>query len=260
MKRVSGLWVVLAGGLIGLPAWGSSIQSADIVAIPRHVTGCGNGTLDLRLLTYSGSEIRNAAGSFNGDDGNDTLTQGGGANTGSFAESYVTTAGELKAYYDLNFAPGSIHEIVLFLDLNETGGGMAINTLEKLDIVLNPTSMAGNPNPFGDVTSAEQAAIDQVYAGGAAVAYLNPQPAANLPVNSQGAGFADYAIYTGIDPFAIDDSDVLLFNVSMSQLSDGAEELFLSGKYAPSDVPEPATMLLLLLGSGGLFANRRRAA
>jgi hypothetical protein len=75
-------------------------------------------------------------------------------------------------------------------------------------------------------------------------------------VNEQGAGFADYAIYTGIDPFTLNDSDVLLFNISMSALSDGSEEIFLSGEYSPYDVPEPVTLMTLALG--GLWAVSRR--
>ena len=246
--------------LQGTSAFGDVITTPDIVPIPQHLTGSGNGTLDLRLFTFSGSEIQNTAGAFNGDNGNNTLPQGGGADTGLFAESYVTTAGKLKSYYNLNFAPGSIHELVLFLDLNETGGGIPTNTLGLLNIVLNPATIQGNPNPvLGDVSSASQAGIDQVYSGGTLLAYLNPQPALNLPVNSQGAGFADYAIFTGIDPFSLNDNDVLLFNVSMSELNNGAEDIFLSGTYAPADlvVPEPSSIGLCLI-AGLVLAARAR--
>src|SRR6267142_129493 len=101
----------------------------------------------------------------------------------------------------------------------------------------------------------------QVYSGGTLLSYLNPQPAANLPVNSQGAGFADYAIFTGIDPFSLNDNDVLLFDISMSQLNNGAEEIFLSGVYAPTDivatVPEPSSLGLGLI-AGLVLAARAR--
>ena len=190
------------------------------------------------------------------------MTQGGGTDSQFFDESYVTTAGELKAFYNLNFLPGSIYEIVLFLDLNETGGGIPINTLGKLDIILNPTSIQGNPDALGDVSSVSQAAINQVYTGGSLLASLDPQPASNLPVNSQGAGFADYAIFTGINPFSLNDSDVLLFNISMSELNNGAEEIYLSGTYAATDiiiVPEPGCLSLLVAGGLGLAMLRRRS-
>jgi len=250
-------------GFVGINLHADVITTSDIIPIPQHLSGSGNGTLDLRLFTYSGSEIQNTSGLFNGDNGNNNLPQGGGADTLFFSESYVTTAGKLKQFYNLNFSPaGSIHEIVLFLDLNETGGGQPTNTLQKLDIVLNPASIQGNPNPVsGDVSSGTQAGIQQVYTAGTTIGYLNPQPADNLPVNSQGAGFADYAIYTGIDPFLLNDNDVLLFNVSMSQLNNGAEEIFLSGTYSPTDVLAPEPSGLALVGIGGLtMLARRRVA
>lgn len=251
--------------LAGTSVRAGDITTPDIIPIPQHVTGSGNGTLDLRMFTYSGSEIDNSSGNqptdFNGDNGNNALPQGGGADVNTFGESYVTTAGDLKAFFNLNFAPNSVHNLFLLLDLNETGDGQATNSLDKLDIILNPTTVQGNPNPVGDVSSSQQVAIKQVYTGGTKIAQLNPQPADNLPVNSQGAGFADYAIFTGIDPYSLNDSDVLLFNISMSHLNDGAEEIFLSGTYAAGDilVPEPASTSLLAIGGIALALRRRRS-
>ena len=253
--------VLVVGILAGTSAFGDAITSYDIVPIPQHLSGSGNGTLDLRLFTYSGSEIGNTSGAFNGDNGNNTLPQGGGADISSFTESYVTTAGKLKAFYNLNFLPGTINELVFCLDLNETGGGIPVNTLARLDVVLNPATIQGNPNPvLSDVSSSAQAAINQVYSGGTTIAYLNPQPAANLPVNSEGAGFADYAFFTGINPFSLNDNDVLVFNISMGALNNGAEEIFLSGSYAPGDyymVPEPSALGLMVAGGLALGLRRR---
>jgi hypothetical protein len=262
MRRCTGLWLVLLLVMVAPAGYAASIGSSEIMLIPSGVVGSGNGTLDLRMLTHSGSEIDNEAAGHNYDNGNNKASQGGGDN--SFAESYVTTAGKLQDYYNLNYGttgPGQI-ELVIFLDLNETGtNGELTNTFDVLDIILNPSTIQGSPDPVNlDVTSAQQDAIDQVFTGGSLIAELVPEPADNIPVNSQGAGFADYAIFTGIDPFALNASDVLLFNYSMSLLNNGAEEIFLDGEVAGSDipVPEPGSALLVGLGLMGLAAGRRQ--
>ena len=265
LKRfaVAALWL-----LVPLAAQATPIGPDKIVALDMNIVGSGNGTLDLRMGTFSGGEIGNESNGFNGDNANNTLPQGGGADTNFFDESYVTTA--LQDYYELNFGvttPGDI-QLVVFLDLNETGGGQPFNTLSILDIVLNPATITGDPDPVGgDVLGVDQTAINQGYTGGTLLAFLDPEPAGNLPVVEQGAGFADYAIATGIDPFALDPSDVLLFNFSMNTLNDGAEELFLDGLVRGGDIPdfptlpEPSTALLAgmgLLGLSGYAARRRQ--
>ena len=243
------------------------IQPSDVIAIPDGAVGSGNGTLDWRMFTFSGSEVDNQSGAFDGDNANTSLPQGGGADTSSFAESFVTTAGELQSYYVLNFPNGgggsSVDELVLFLDLNETGGGQPINRLVTLDIVVNPASIQGNPIPSGDVDGATQEAIDQVYTGGTLAANLGTSPLV-VPVNAQGAGFADYSIFTGINPFSLNASDVVLINLSMDTLNNGAEEIFLSGDFSGDDImaaiPEPSTWALLAASSVAclILARRRR--
>lgn len=240
-------------GVVTATASGAAIEATDILPIPGNAVGSGNGTLDLRLMTYSGGEIPNSGGTFDGDNGNNTLPQGGGTDTFSFAESYVTTAGELKAFYLLNFPNQTIDELVVFIDLNETGGGEPTNGLLTFDIVVNPTITGVNP-VNNDVLSGAQAGINQASSGGTLSSWLTSTH--NLAVNNQGAGWADYAIFTGIQLSTLNNNDVVLFNVSMDSLNDGAEEVFISGRYSPSDVPEPAALLTLAIS--GLLLIRRK--
>jgi hypothetical protein len=218
------------------------IGPGDFIAIPDGavIIGSGNGRLELRMLTHSGSEVDNERTQpppLNLDNGNSTLPHNNGVN--SFAESYVTTAGEIQQFYILNFPDGmggsTVTELVLMLDLAENSGTEAINTsLDVLDIVLNPATINGNPDPAGDVTSVEQAAIDHIYTGGALIANL--ASAITTPTVASGQGHADYAFYTGINPFILAAGDRLLFNVTMSGLSNGSEEVFISPDFSGADI------------------------
>ena len=106
-----------------------------------------------------------------------------------------------------------------------------------------------------DISSAEQNSTGSSYTGGTLAAWLDTSPKI-LPLNVQGAGFADYIIFTGVDPFdsAYADSTRILFFWDSSDHDDGGETYFLSG----SVIPEPATLGLLLIG--GLTLLRRRRA
>lgn len=240
-----------------------TIVPSDIVFISQTFGSDGQGILDLELFNSQNGGTSNASGAFNGDNANNTLPKGGGASDGDFfAESYVTTAGEIQQFLILNFPNGNggstVSELLLLLDLNESGPGAAINNLDLLEIVLNPTLINTNPDPASDLTGAQQAAINQIYTGGTMLAEL--ESSVNVPIMAQGTGNADYAILTGINPFLLDPNDVVLFNFSMSSLSSGGEELFLSGTFSVNNivVPEPFSGLVLAFASGLALFRRNR--
>jgi len=82
----------------------------------------------------------------------------------------------------------------------------------------------------------------------------------NLLLHEEGAGFADYGIRLGIDPYdaAFSDSTRILFHWESSEHDDGGETVFISGEYRPEEIPEPATAGLLALCSLVAIARRRR--
>jgi hypothetical protein len=231
----------------------------------------GNGQLDLIIVGYSGGGgvTENAAGGFDGDDANTQMPNGSSVTT--VDASYATSIGELRDFYELNFPdvvnnPNLIPELVLFVDLSETGQVNDIK-LDDLKIVLNYDDFAGGTsNPLNtpatsDVSSAEQNSIGSSWSGGTVIAELDPTVSPkSLALNDQGSGFADWFIRTGFNPFddMYSEDDSVLFYWNSHDHDDGGDKVFLSGSYFVA-VPEPASMAVLAVG--GLIAGfRRRSA
>jgi hypothetical protein len=239
------------------------ICDEDIVAIGSDPVGSGNGTLDFLLFTESSGGAENSDGAFDGDDANTDMPTGVGNTTVS--ESFITSFGDLRSFYLAQFSDGNggatINEIVLFVDLNELTGSAGIQ-LDALDIVIDYTQAFGDSrdDPFGnDIPSNLQNATGTGYSGGTLLAGLDSPKL--LPLNVQGAGFADYMIRTHINPFDdaySDETRILVYWASKGH-SDGGESIFLSGEYGSDTmIPEPATLGLVVLGAALLATWRRR--
>jgi len=238
------------------------ISDADIKAVPNNLIGSGNGTLDLILFGFAGGGgvNSNAEGSFDADDANTQMPTGG---TATVTASYVTSIGELRGFYELNFPDGSggstADEIVLFVDLSETGQVNDIK-VDDLEIVLNYSATFGDgrDNPAGtDIDSATQNLTGPGYSGGTLLSRLDAGISPkSLTLNEQGSGFGDWMIFTGINPFdaQFSDSDRVLFFWDSFDHDGGGDKVFISG----AALPEPATFSLIAVGVPCVMLRWRR--
>ncbi len=256
---------------VGFLAFAASVAEAgvitdlDIVPIPPRMVKSGHGHLDLIMFTYaSGVGVtENAAMGFDGDDSNTDMPSG---RVSSVSESYITSIGEIRDFYELNFPDGQggsrIGEIVLFVDLSETGNANDIK-LDTLKIVVDydyfPSPDDRNDPLNNDIASDLQNSTGSGFTGGTVLAGLDASPK-TLMVSNLGSGFADQIIFTGINPFdkSFADSSRILFFWESSDHDGGGDEVFLSGSYRGGDIPEPATMTMLSLAAMVMLARRRR--
>lgn len=258
------------------------ITNDDIVEIPEHVIQSGHGHLDLLLFGYANGAGVNSnqykdhgTVIFDGDDANSDMPVGTGNPTGASAsESYITSIGELRAFYTLHFPSAGggslVDEIVLFVDLTETGQGGGANpndniTLNKLDIIIDynafsPASDDRNDPLNNDLSSSQQNGTGASYTGGTLISSLAPGVAPKvLQVTNNGSGWADQMIFTGINPFdpTYSDDTRILFHWESSDHHGGGTDIFIDGAVHPL-VPEPATMALLGLGGTVLLARKKK--
>jgi len=248
------------------PLHAGVITSSDILAVPKGTVGSGNGTLDYILFTSSQGGAGNSDGSFNGDDANTDLPSGNGKTTAD--ESFITSIGELRSFYILNFPNGSggstVNEIVVMVDVNETGGPQTIN-LGTFDVWRNagvtPPGDARNNPAANEISSAAQNSTNAAFTGGTKIANLDA--AKVLGQVEIGGGFPDRAIFTGINPFdpAYAATDRILFHWTSSDHDNGGESIFLSGSIGPQDIPgapEPASAALIAGGAVACLLRRPR--
>lgn len=252
--------------LISGAAFGGTITDSDIQPLPFQAVGAGLGTLDFILFASAAGGSGNTTGAFNGDNSNTDMPTG---NTSLANESYITSIGELRDFYRLQFPDGmggsTVGNIVLYVDINQTGPSPSVY-LEALNVVLNYDLFAGadpRNNPAGnDLSSAQQNATGSNYTGGTLLASLDASPK-NLAEVNAGGGWADYAITLNINPFdaSFSDSDRILFHWVSSNHNGGPEKVFLSGVAGVAPViPLPPAVLaggVLLAAAAGWRRMRR---
>jgi hypothetical protein len=251
MRRV----VVLAACVLAvtLSVQADTITDTDIIATTGNEVQSGNGLLDFYLFDGATSLEENQCDGFDGDDSN-TDMPGGGETTA--LESYITSMGELQSFYDICFPGIAVTDIALYVDLNETGVEPHIY-LDALTVVINYDPIYGDlrDNPAsGDIDSTTQNLTNANFSGGTELASLDYAPKL-LPVNEQGAGWADYGIILGINPYDYPPETRVLFHLQSHDHTDGSETIFISGEYY---VPEPGSLSLLLLGGLALMRRTRR--
>ncbi len=230
--RAAAVATVLGG--VGLAQAGLNTNS-HIVPIPQNIVGSGNGTLDFLLLTESAGGSQNSGGGFDGDNANTHMPTGSGNTTAN--ESFITSIGELRDFFILNFPNGSggstVNQLVVMVDVNETGGPQSID-VNEFTFLRNFNTFAGvdprNTPLANDITSAQQNATNDVFTGGTVLAELDASPKV-LAQQNVGAGFADHAIFTGINPFdpSFNASDRIMLHWESGDHDNGGESIFISG-------------------------------
>ena len=240
--------VVIAFGQQGAVR-ADAITEGNFYEIQGNELQSGNGLLDFYFFNGSTAHEENSCDGFDGDDSNADMPAGGGTTA---VESYITSIAELRLFYTLCFTEEYRHDIGLSLDINESDS----------EIILNALTVVIDYDAFGDerdepllydLESAMQNDTNAGFSGGTDVAWL-ASPPKTLTEYNPGAGWADYVIWLGIDPFdeAFEDDTRILFHWDSAGHTDGGETIFISGSF----VPEPATLSLLALG--GLLVARRR--
>jgi hypothetical protein len=222
----------------------SVIEADDVAALmDPQPAGSGLGLLDLVLLAPSGfGSLNNPAGALNFDNSNTNMPTGASANAN---ESYVTSVGELRDFYRLNFPDGSggsmVSELLLFAALQEAGAPGTIS-LDGLDLAIDysvPSSAAAQDPAANDVTATIQNAINGTVDTGTGTRLVSlVGPLTLQDVRPEGA---DVVLASGWNPFdpSLSDGTRLMVHWTSSQHDSAGESLFLSGALAPHDVCGP---------------------
>ncbi len=235
------MWAPQAGAVIVDSPTIALFAIDDVVAMPEALpAGAGLGLLDLVLLAPSGAgSLNNPTGPLNFDNSNTDMAAGA---TIASNESYLTSMGELRDFYRLNFPDGSggstVNELLFLSRVNEAGSPGTL-TLEELTLVIDysiPDSATAQNPGANDLTATAQNAVNGTFEDGTGTRLL--KLAGSLQLTDLHAGPADYAMKTGLNPFdpSLADGTRLVVNWRGSGHDSAGETLFLSGAVGPADL------------------------
>jgi hypothetical protein len=195
-------------------------------------SGLGNYNVILFENAPAGSENASQDLTVNVDDSN-TLLPTGGNDVSSLSLFWMTSVADLRAFYEQQFS-SPINNIVLFLDLNESGNAANSSiTIDTLTIYQNATTNNGLI-PIGNDLPSDQQQLITSQSGGTILRQLTSSQL--LGQISTGQGIDDWSIFTYIDPYALPSNATLLFNLQLSQLNSGSEVLSISGTFSACDI------------------------
>jgi len=274
-----------------------TIDADRVTAFPAVApVGTGLGVLDLVLLAPSGGgSLNNPVGALNFDNSNTDMPTGASVNAN---ESYITSMGDLRGFYALNFPDGAggstTHELAFLLSMAESDATIQLNALDLVVDYSVPGGAAQQDPAANDITATMQNAINSTYTAGdgTRIAKLGGP----LTLHQTPEAGPDVLIRTGINPFSPNyaDGTRLLVNWQSSGHDGSGELLLASGTFRAEDfcfgvtcdepspgpapepppepqpqpqpgpeagpvVPEPATWLLTLSGVLGLGWTRSKS-
>jgi len=242
MKTLSKILIGLAVVTLCVSAASAPVSALTITngnfefhSLPEAPSGSGLGNYNVILFANASGGSSNAAGAVNVDNSNTNLPTGGQSGSGTLF--WLTTAGELQAFYTQQFPTTPINNIVLFLDINEGGSGTGSVTVTDLKIYKNATTTP-SLDASGDLSSAQQGSITS---GSGTLLKQLSNIGPSLDQLHQGNGVDDWAIFTFINPFALLPTDTLLFRLELNDLASGGEVLAISGTVSACDVIDPTT-------------------
>lgn len=255
-----------------------SAKLLDLWGYPGYNFATGTGTLDLIVYTGAGTKNRNigvgAGGAFNFEDPMSAPT---GGPTTSFSGWWGQDDQDNDGTADSVNGPVSVDNMVNYLhttfgsdvnipvfyfDMNQTGDVPDLQVLGDVYIWDPSTSTRVKSWAFDSAFQAGDGTFDPgawVTSPGE-ISVTGISGTTYTVNNNLGSGKPEFIVYAPTMDLTAYTGKGYEFvgNFRMQGLNDGFEELFLTGRYSPFVIPEPATLFLLGSGLLGLLGLKKR--